>query len=218
MVFEHLVDPTGAAIVLGGTLLVTLTRVGWREGANTLRQINELFRSPFDAAAQRAALARQVEKMRRDGIIGVEVGSVNDPDLAKLIAVVSRHRAIDAMIELHDRQRAVRKLHVERAIEPLENAGDLAPVLGLVGTLIALSQLSPATFETDGAVMGSISLAVVSTFYGLLIAHLVFLPLASCIVRRARREEEGRQMLVDWLAKQLQSAVPFSATQDRTAA
>lgn len=218
MIFEHLIDLQGAALVFGGTPLVTLARIGWRDSVITAGQIGRLFTQPFDAAARRAEIASRVEQMRHDGVIRVDFASQSDPGLAEVTAELSRHRSVEAMLSEHKRQKRQRCDLRKRSVSALERAGDLAPVLGLAGTLIALSQLSPMAFEGKGGAMEPISLAVVSTFYGLLLAHLIFFPLASAIARRGWWEEKGRQSLVDWLAQQLGSACPRAAQHDRVAA
>jgi chemotaxis protein MotA len=49
----------------------------------------------------------------------------------------------------------------------------------------------------------SIPTAIVTTFYGLIIANMVFAPLARFVQRRADAEEEHRQSLIGWLTSEL---------------
>ncbi len=58
----------------------------------------------------------------------------------------------------------------DRAVRTLAQAAELAPVFGLAGTLISLSQL-PAEGLARGALGGAISMAVLTTLYGLLLAN-----------------------------------------------
>ncbi|OYW44834.1 MAG: hypothetical protein B7Z33_10530 [Sphingomonadales bacterium 12-68-11] len=88
------------------------------------------------------------------------------------------------------------------AVATFIQAADLAPVFGLAGTLIALSQMP--TNPGPGVLLShSIPMAIVCTFYGLVTAHLLFAPLARFIERHAAREEAERQKLVDWLAAEV---------------
>ena len=95
----------------------------------------------------------------------------------------------------------------ERAASTLAQASELAPVFGLAGTLISLSQL-PADGIARGAYAGAIGMAVLTTLYGLLLANLLLAPLARVIERAAAREEAERQSIVDWLAGQIAPAIP----------
>jgi chemotaxis protein MotA len=48
--------------------------------------------------------------------------------------------------------------------------------------------------------VSAISAAILSTLYGLLLAHFICHPLARAIERRGKAEEEARAALTDWLA------------------
>ena len=85
----------------------------------------------------------------------------------------------------------------------LAQAAELSPVFGLAGTLISLSQL-PAAGIAQGSYTGAISMAVVTTLYGLLGANLLLAPLARTIERKAASEEGDRQAVIDWIAAQVE--------------
>jgi hypothetical protein len=59
-----------------------------------------------------------------------------------------------------------------------------------------------------GMFMGAISMAVLSTLYGLLLANIVFAPLARAVERRAETEEDARHALFDWMVSQLEPEFP----------
>lgn len=208
MDLQLLIDPASAGFVLGGTVLATLARSGWREGSVTIRQLGALFRPRFNLAKLRAELAAQVAAMQHDGVIRASAQPVSDREFADATAALVRHRSTAALSEEHRRHAAARETARATAVEVLTEAGELAPVLGLAGTLLGLSQLPVAGLASEGAVMGAVSTAVVTTFHGLLFAHLLFLPLASAITRRGKREEADREALAGWLVQQLEPACP----------
>ena len=83
-------------------------------------------------------------------------------------------------------------------------------MFGLAGTLVSLSQL-PVEGLARGAFAGAISMAVVTTLYGLLAANLLLAPLARMIERAAQAEERERQDVIDWLAAQLADIKPAAS-------
>ncbi|GAA4044880.1 MotA/TolQ/ExbB proton channel family protein [Parerythrobacter jejuensis] len=215
---QLLIDPVSAGFVATGTIVVALARTGWRDSRETARQLGALVTRKFDLSEQRAELAGQVEQMRRDGVIRVHAAAVSDQELRDATAAMIRQRSTTALLDQHRQHVAKRTLRRETAIAALEQAGELAPVLGLAGTLIALSQLPGSELAGGGDVMASVSTAVVSTFYGLMFAHLLFHPLAAAIARRGRKEEEDREELVQWMAQQLEPACPPRSTVESHAA
>ena len=56
--------------------------------------------------------------------------------------------------------------------------------------------------------LGAVSTAVLSTLYGLLVAHLLILPLARRIERRGEEEERARAEMFIWLKEQLRDVGP----------
>jgi chemotaxis protein MotA len=105
----------------------------------------------------------------------------------------------------HERHRGQSIALAGAADLALSVAAELAPVLGLAGTLVALATLSGGD-GADSDYAAAIGLAVTTTLYGLIAANLVFAPLAGAIERRARAEERARQSLLDWLAAAVERA------------
>ncbi|WP_374408922.1 MotA/TolQ/ExbB proton channel family protein [Pelagerythrobacter sp.] len=205
----QLLDPVAAAIVFGGTLTATLLRCGWRDVRAALTALVALPTRPFDSGRVRSELAAQVREIDRDGILRAEPHRFGDGAFDDLSDALIRHRSIAALHDEHARQRSRRQRGAEIAANVLGEAADLAPVLGLAGTLVALGGFS-AGGDADYA--RSIGTAVVTTLYGLVFANFVFGPLAGAVARRARAEERERQELLDWLADAVERSIPRHAS------
>jgi chemotaxis protein MotA len=86
------------------------------------------------------------------------------------------------------RQIAEDRDEFRRPIELLHGMSGYAPTLGMLGTLLGLVQmffgLSSGNLDTVGASMG---FAMLTTVYGLVLANLVFKPLASKLEQTGRR-------------------------------
>ena len=203
-----LFDPASAALVLGGTALATLARAGLRNAGVTAREFVSLLKPRFDFAVARASLASEVETIRHDGVLRARLVPVADSELADATAALTRHRSVAALVDQHVQHRARREARRQRALTTLEQAAELGPVFGLVGTLVGLGQLPSGGLDSEGAVMAAVSTAILTTLYGLLVAHLLILPLAGMIERRGRAEEDVRERLIEWLAQQVAPACP----------
>ncbi|MBB3033975.1 MotA/TolQ/ExbB proton channel family protein [Alteriqipengyuania lutimaris] len=194
-------DPVSLAIVLGGTVLATLLRCGPAQVRLGLGRIARLGRRPFDPARAKAQFSRQLRDIADHGPLRAEPVRTDDPDLAKLSQVLSGPRPREELAAAHARDTRGRTEAARAAIEVFHQAAELAPVLGLAGTLIALG-----TMPADGGevgMAGAIAMAVVTTLYGLATANFLFGPLAAAIERRSAREEEDRQAIVDWLEQSI---------------
>lgn len=207
MDFMALLDATGAAIVLGGTLLATLAGSGRRELSAMFASLWHLTEHQFDYERARAEIARDVEAIRVDGVLRARPMRSSDSEIATVTEALIHDRSLTSLIDAHDRFRRDRMHLRQRALRPIRLAGEMAPVFGMAGTLFSLSQMDTGA-AAGAASMSSIGLAVVTTLYGLLAAHLVFHPLASLVERRGQSEEAGRQQLIDWMARQLAGSLP----------
>ncbi len=224
MDFAALWNLESACVVLGGTVAATLLRSGRGELGAALGAIAGLGRASFDFAAARAQIAGQVEEIRHDGILRAGPNVSSDDEIAHATDALIRHRSIGAALEMHENYKSARMARRAKALRVFEQAGELAPISGLAGTLLALSQLPTDGLER-GSMMGAVAMAVISTIYGLSLAHVVILPLARWVERHSDAEEAERQHLIDWLAVQVgphclpakQTAGPASRPDQRAA-
>ncbi len=202
-----LLDAPSAAIVFGGTLAATVLRSGWRDCGVTLHALGQLGRSHFDADKIRAELGVQVQEIHKDGLLRAHPHHFGDSEFDEATEALIGRRSVEALLAAHEAHKARRQSASDRAVRTLAQAAELAPVFGLAGTLISLSQL-PVDGLAGGSFTGAISMAVVTTLYGLLSANLLFAPLARIVERAAEAEEAGRQRVIDWLASQVAAAIP----------
>lgn len=202
----QLFDPLSAVIVVGGTLVATWLRCGNADTRATLSVLGGLFRHRFDAERARSELAAQVRAIHEHGLLRAEPRRFGDPAFDEGTDALIGSRSLSALHDAHERHREQRIKTSYHATQWLAQAAELAPVFGLAGTLVSLSQL-PADGAAS-AMTGAIAMAVLTTLYGLLLGNVVFAPLSRMVERVSVAEERERRGLVEWLALQVASEVP----------
>lgn len=212
MTYLTLINGPAAAIVLGGTTLGTVLRCGLWCSLASVRGLLAALRPSFHADKARATLAIQIQEIHRDGLLRAEPRHFNDAEFDEVTSTLIGRRSIGGLLEKHRAYKETRLQRSRMTVATFAQAAELAPVFGLAGTLIALSQL-PSGAAPGTLLSSSIPMAIVTTFYGLMAAHLIFAPLARFIERRSDKEEYERQKLIDWLAVELAEE---TATQPRT--
>ena len=198
----NLIDGSSALIVFGGTALATVLRSGWSDCRLTLRKLSHLSSKPFDPELARGELAQQIQGIQRDGLLRATPHHFGDSEFDEATDALITRRSVPALLAAHEAHKARRVNESDRAVRTLAQAAELSPVFGLAGTLISLSQL-PAAGALTGSFTGAISMAVVTTLYGLLGANLLLAPLARSVERKAQTEEADRQIVIDWIASQV---------------
>jgi chemotaxis protein MotA len=191
-----------ASIVIGGTLLATFLRCGASNCAAAIGAVATIGRTRFDADRVQGEMAAQVREIQRDGMLRAHPHHTGDREFDEGADALIGRRSVKALLEAHAKHKATRAAEDGRAISTLAQAAELAPVFGLAGTLVSLGQL-PADGIAKGAYAGAISMAVQTTLFGLLLANLLFAPLAKAVERKAEGEEHERQKVVDWLTGHL---------------
>jgi chemotaxis protein MotA len=205
-----LLDLPSLALVLVGTALATILRCGWADTRHALHALAQLFSTRFDAVHARAELAIQVQEIDEDGLLRAAPHHFGDGEFDEMTDALIRTRSIQALHESHEDHRTRRMEASHRAVLVLVSAAELAPVFGLVGTLVALGRLS-STVASTGNFAGAIGMAVATTLYGLVTANFLFAPLAAMISRRAQAEDRARESLIAWLL----AAIETSCRKDR---
>lgn len=207
MDWSALADGPSALIVVGGTVMATILRCGLNNSRRALAVAGGLGRKRFDAQSVRAELAAQVREIGEDGLLRARPHRFGDAEFDDAADALIARRSVAALLDAHEAHRLRRAAISAGAAETFVQAAELAPVFGLAGTLISLSQLPAQGFGASG-IGAAIAMAVLTTLYGLLLANLVLAPLAQMIERAAAAEEDERGAAIDWLSQQVSAALP----------
>jgi len=192
-------QPTGALIVLGGTLGVTLMTAPRLSLLRSARRVVSLFRpQTVDREALAEEMIAYARTARKEGILSIEplMEAASHPFLREMmaLAVDAKNRAefqasIEAKVRLRERQG-------EADAKALEIAGGFAPTIGVLGTVVGLIDVLQR-FSEPATIAVGIGTAFVSTIYGLGLANLVLLP-AACRIRVSVAEEfELEEMMLE---------------------
>ncbi|PIW27313.1 MAG: chemotaxis protein MotA [Rhodospirillales bacterium CG15_BIG_FIL_POST_REV_8_21_14_020_66_15] len=188
-------------IVLGGTIAATLMsfppryllRV-WRNFVIALRNETVYVKDDVDEIVQIAKLwnSRQIHKVEE------ELANVRSPFLRTGVQLVIDNSPIEDIQELLEWRIARLKLKEQGEANVFRTMGSYAPAFGMVGTLIGLVNMlydmSHSGFEQLGLNM---AVALITTFYGLLFANLVFKPIASVLENRTNQRVRTLSMVVE---------------------
>ena len=185
------VSPPSILIVIGGTVAVTTACFSLGEMRRSVRVVMQTFmyssRDPADAAVQVLKIA---EMARKQGVLALQnlLGSIQaEPFLHKGVSMLvdgTPGSEVEAVMrsEMHSTvQRHAKCTNV------LRKMGETAPAMGLIGTLIGLVQML-GNLKDPSSIGPAMAVALLTTFYGAVLANMVFLPLASKLERNSTEE------------------------------
>lgn len=182
------VDIPAILIVLGGTFLVTTVSFTLDEVARAqsvmLRAVLYHAETPEDAARRVLHLAGLA---RQKGPLALEEGvRTLRPSrfLAQAAQLVADGLPADEIEQILSRERQATRERHARSGGVLRRAGEVAPAMGLIGTLVGLVQML-GNLEDPSSIGPSMAVALLTTFYGAILANMVFNPLASKLERNS---------------------------------
>lgn len=173
----------GFLIVVVGTFAVTAISFRFTEIITMPKNIfSVLKRGHVDPSVEAIKMLKIAAEARRLN---------DDLKLEKLLPAIKGnavlHKAIQLIVDGSSAEEIEQVLRREsstnadrhmRAVAFLRRAGDVAPAMGLIGTLIGLIKMLGNL--NDPSLLGpAMAVALLTTFYGALMAHLVFIPLAA---------------------------------------
>jgi chemotaxis protein MotA len=191
------VDVPAMLIVLGGTLAVTTVSFSLAEMMRAQgiiwKAVTYQQRHPGDAAllityfadiARRQgalALEQYESEFRRERFLAramqLVVDGVPGGDVERVMM-----REAEATLHRHTRSAGI-----------LRRAGEVAPAMGLIGTLDGLVQML-GNLENPAAIGPAMAVALLTTFYGAVLANMFFMPIANKLERNASIEATVNQI------------------------
>ncbi|WP_142848906.1 motility protein A [Telmatospirillum sp. J64-1] len=195
------IDIPAVLIVIGGTLAVTTVSFSLTEMARTIgvlgKTVRYQTRDPAEAAITLVQISEGLRKNHNGllGLQGVIDGLGREPFLRKGLGMILDGTSPEEaeLILRRDIQSTISRHH--RAAGVLRRAAEVAPAMGLIGTLIGLVQML-SNLHDPSSIGPAMAVALLTTFYGAILANMVFSPLASKLERNTADEVLVYQLYV----------------------
>lgn len=188
--FGAFVDVPSLLIVVGGTVAATLINFPLKQVLAVMKVIPKLLKAQEDEALE---LIRQVVQLavvvRKEGHLALETEAQNveHPFMKKGLMLVADGVDADALNGILALQNlAVQQRH-KIGQEVFKSLGRWAPAYGMIGTLIGLVTMLGA-MDDPKSIGPKMAIALLTTFYGALIANLFALPMAGKLKQRTDQE------------------------------
>jgi chemotaxis protein MotA len=186
-------------IVLGGTFGVTVACFSTQDIFVSFKVVGQtVFRISHDPVDVARHLMQLSDAARRKGHLSLQdylPDLMNSGLLYRGIAmVVDGNEAPEVERIMHSDLQATTERQV-RTVSVLRKAAEISPAMGLIGTLVGLVQML-GNLEGPSTIGPSMAVALLTTFYGAILANLVFTPLASKLERNAEEDAMINEMHV----------------------
>jgi chemotaxis protein MotA len=192
------IDIGSILIVVGGSIAAVFTAYPLVEVLSTIKVIKKVFfAGGSDPKSIINTLVDLGEKARREGILALEreLKSIDDEFLRKAIQFAVDGNEIETIEAVMNSEiDAIEERHkVGKSI--LENMATFAPGFGMLGTLIGLIQMLQNLSDPSNIGAG-MAVALITTFYGSLLANGLWTPMAVKLERRSKEELILKQLVL----------------------
>ncbi|MAQ71480.1 MAG: biopolymer transporter ExbB [Alphaproteobacteria bacterium] len=178
-------------IVVCGTLAVTAISYSAGELKHIYSALDRVFvrKIPKDKqmAEQLVNLAARVRKHGPLSLTKIEGELRKEPMLAKAMAMVADGMEPGSIEVILKTESETFQESAFFAASALRKAGEVAPAMGLIGTLVGLVQML-AQLEDPSSIGPAMALALLTTFYGAILGTVLLTPLSVKMERAAEQE------------------------------
>jgi chemotaxis protein MotA len=178
-------------IVVLGTIAVTAISFAGSELALTPRLINNaLFRTISDPQRIGTQMIELSETARRSGPLALESRLKElqgNRFLFKSVSLIVDGIPGDDIEQVLKSEIESDYSRTQRAISIIKRSAEVAPAMGLIGTLVGLVQML-ANLEDPSTIGPAMAVALLTTFYGAVMGTMMLTPLAGKLERNATEE------------------------------
>jgi chemotaxis protein MotA len=186
-------------IVMGGTIAATLIAYPLKDALTVVGVTMKVFMFKIeDTEKLIGQLVSISEKARKNGLLSIEgdIADTKDPFFAKALQMtVDGVKTVDMMAIMQKQINLTQKEH-KTGYSMFSSMGAYAPAFGMVGTLIGLVQML-ANLDDPSTIGPKMAVAMITTFYGALLANLFFIPMSDKLKLRSQEELTNMTLLYE---------------------
>ena len=190
------IDVPSVVVVIGGVIATTLIK--WpMENVKALvaYYMKSVFSTPVDAKAMIEEIQKLAETARRESVFALEKVPVEDKFLKKAVTLAADNRPPEVITSILSLEIAAMEDRHAKGVDMLEGMGADGPAFGMIGTLIGLVQMLQ-NMSDPSSIGPAMAVALLTTFYGSVIANVFTIPVAAKLKQRSKQEATKMNIIV----------------------
>ena len=195
------IDVPSICIVLGGTTAALFIGFPGGQVMTAMKAARAAFFASKDSPDETIKLLSELSnRARREGLLSLESAAeeATDDFLARgLRMVVDGHEAAAIEEVLYGELDKITERH-KQSIGVWDGMGAYGPAMGMIGTLIGLVQMLQ-NMSDPTAIGPAMAVALLTTFYGSLLANILGIPIANKLKVRSGLEISSKELIAQGL-------------------
>lgn len=186
-------------IVFGGSIAATLVSFTLKEVLGVANVIKKtFFADSFDGGVLIEQVVALSKKARKEGLLAIDkdVNEISDAFLRSGMEMVVDGTEPELIRTVMETELSYTMERHKKGAQIMNSFGTYAPAFGMIGTLMGLVQML-SNLEDPSKIGGGMAVALITTFYGSVLANLVFLPLAGKLQANSGTEVIIKEMIIE---------------------
>lgn len=192
------VDIPSVVCVIGGTIAAIFINFPLKSALNLMNVTKKaIFHGGYDLAPWYQKLVELATIARRDGILALEdkLEGLNDAFLKKGLQMLVDGNSADVVTQILEQEIEIMESRHGKGHAMWKMIAAYAPAFGMIGTLIGLVLMLGNMSDTSSIGAG-LAVALITTFYGAVVANLIATPLQGKLEMRTAEEVHLKKMLL----------------------
>lgn len=193
------VSVSGLAITIGGSFAAVLVTYPVSQIKSVFKITMQSFKdSTMSSIEIINSFTNLSKKARREGLLSLEdeIDKIDDKFLKKGLQMVVDGIEPEVIKDIMELEIAEMERRHGGGSSVFKAWGAYAPGFGMIGTLIGLIAMLADLSDSDALASG-MSTALITTFYGSLLANMILLPLASNLDYKSGLEAANKEMMLE---------------------
>lgn len=198
----NLIQAQAASIVIGGTIGAVILNFPLDEVKKIPAALKMIFtKSETDVVAIIRKMIEFAEKSRKEGLLSLEqeAQSNSNPLIKKGLSLVVDGIESETVRDILDIDKELRTGMMEKTIKIFEAAGGYSPTMGVIGTVMGMVNILGNMGADTNELAKSIATAFIATFYGVMLANIVYLPMAGRLKAKAEQDALTDDLIIEGL-------------------
>ncbi|ABV88305.1 flagellar motor protein PomA [Shewanella pealeana] len=184
-------------IVMIGTLFVVMMKYNLKQFLGSAKIAAKAFifklDKPEDLIEQSISMA---DAARKGGFLALEEAEISNSFMQKAVDMLVDGHDGDVVRDALEKDIALTEERHRTGIGIFKSIGDVAPAMGMIGTLIGLVGML-SNMDDPKSIGPAMAVALLTTLYGAVVANMVALPIADKLSLRMNEEMLNRNLIMD---------------------
>ncbi len=191
------VDVQSVIIVFGGSIFVVLSNYNMGQFFGIGKVIAKAFMFKLEKPEELIEKAVDMaDAARKGGFLALEEAEITNAFMQKGVDMLVDGHDADVVRATMQKDISLTTERHEKSSDMLMALADVAPAMGMIGTLIGLVAML-SNMDDPKSIGPAMAVALLTTLYGAFLANVIAIPLASKLKLRLEEEKMNQELVLD---------------------